>query len=74
MDEDGALLAQIQRRGDCVSKWRIMTARRWKIVDACVRRGPEADADADAGGPMVADTVMIARQAAWEVLRDRPCA
>ena len=51
-----------------------MTARRWKIVDACVRRGPEADADADAGGPMVADTVMIARQAAWEVLRDRPCA
>ncbi|KAK5092931.1 hypothetical protein LTR70_005205 [Exophiala xenobiotica] len=67
VDEDGALLTQIQRRGNCVSKWRIMTARGWKIVDASVRSGP----DPDAGGPTVADTVMIARQAAWEVLRDR---
>lgn len=66
-DGDGGLLAQIQRRGNCVSKWRIMTARGWKIVDASVRSGP----DADAGGPTIADTVMIARQGAWEVLRDR---
>lgn len=68
MDKDGRVLKQIQRKGNCVAKWRMCTARGWRIVDANVQ-SPIKDLDNDDG--KIADTVMIARQVAWEVLRDQ---
>ncbi|KAK5948896.1 hypothetical protein OHC33_010147 [Knufia fluminis] len=65
MDDDGDVLRQIQEKGNCVSKWRIMTARGWSIVDANVQASNGDNAEGK-----TTDTVMIARQVAWEVLRD----
>ncbi|KAK5936783.1 hypothetical protein PMZ80_010902 [Knufia obscura] len=68
LDDDGSVLRQIQQKGNCVSKWRIMTARGWNIVDANVQASTGNEGQGDG---KTTDTVMIARQVAWEVLRDQ---
>lgn len=64
LDDTGALLQKVQDSGNAISKWRMGTARGWRIVDANVQSSNNED------GKGLVDTVMIARQVAWEVLRD----
>lgn len=63
LDGKGALLQAIHDRGNAISKWRMGTAKGWRIVDANVQGSKDGDERA-------VDTLMVARQAAWEVLRD----
>lgn len=66
IDETGEVLRQLKQRGNCISTWKIGTARGWRLVDAnaesSIIRGDEKS---------VQPTVMIARQTAWEILRDK---
>ncbi|KAJ9653814.1 hypothetical protein H2198_007042 [Neophaeococcomyces mojaviensis] len=61
--KDEEVLKKIQAVGQPVTKWKMGTARGWTIVDAAVSSTRKDDRT-------IADTVMIARQVAWEVLRD----
>lgn len=61
MDNSGNVLKTVQATGNVVGKWKMGTARGWKIIDASV----QADGKDGAG------TVMIARQVFWEILRDK---
>lgn len=86
MDNEGRVLAQFKRRGNCISTWEMGTARGFKLVDANVassrkpvtgtrvgdKDGDEGDRKTDGEGVGGSQpTVMIARQVAWEILRDR---
>lgn len=68
LDDDGSIAKQVQARGNAVSHWRMGTARGWKIIDAPVQ-GFE-DHGGNAKKVQTVDTIMITRQACWEVLRD----
>jgi 2-polyprenyl-6-methoxyphenol hydroxylase-like FAD-dependent oxidoreductase len=61
LGKDGEVLKRMEARGHPVKVWRLSTARGWKIVDANA---------SDIGDGSVSRVLMIARQAAWEVLRD----
>lgn len=70
MDEQGEVLEQFKRRGNCISTWKMGTARGFKLVDANVASSDSLGTGKDsqkASQP----TVMIARQTAWEILRDK---
>lgn len=62
IDDTGNVLKTVQVTGNNIAKWRIGTARGWKIVDASANGGDKATGS---------DTVMIARQVLWDVLKDR---
>ena len=67
IDERGELARKYIERGNNVSKWKMGTARGWKIIDASVQSAAKDD---KVGSDQPVNTVMIARQVAWEVLRD----
>lgn len=67
IDDDGETLSNFERSGCKVSKWRIGTARGWRIADASVQSSTNKN---DGGKGQATDTIMIARQVAWEILRN----
>ena len=68
IDETGEVLRRFENMGNKVSKWKIGTARGWKIIDADVSSASKDKANASQ--PKI-ETIMIARQVAWEILRDQ---
>lgn len=64
--DGGEVLRQMKQRGNCVSFWRMGTARGWKIVDAVV-----ASSSGENGQEESQPTVMISRQVVWEILRNK---
>lgn len=67
IDDDGQTLRNFERSGCKVTKWRVGTARGWKIVDTSVQSPATNNDDGKGEGT---DTIMIARQVAWEILRN----
>lgn len=80
---DSGLIKEMARRGHPIERWEISTARGWTIVDVNLvprhLRDPSSQSSGKASSsPSVTDrkpymyhSVMIARKACWEILRDR---
>jgi len=79
---NSSLIREMARRGHPIERWEINTARGWKIVDVNLiprpLRGPDGAASspvqsaaAKTKTPYMYHSVMIARKACWEILRDR---
>jgi len=63
--DNGEVLRRVQNMGQPVAKWKMGTARGWTIANANVTSPSQDDK-----GASIADTVMVARQVVWEILRD----
>ena len=71
IDADGHVLNEVIRRGRPIERWTMRNARGWVMVDVRTAPGDEKKAVQTQKEPKgVPDSIMIARQACWEILRD----